>query len=96
MNKDTIMSMTTITNARNADHITDREPKPYVRIVVDEAQWPLLLDAIRSKEFALREELRRTDPDDATAVTSVRARIRAIGRSRKLLISCVRERGWLQ
>jgi hypothetical protein len=90
------ISFSDIDTMRSRDDDAHRATSPYVRIVVDEAQWPLLLDAIRTKEFSLREELRRVDPDDATAVMSVKARIRALGRSRKLLISCVRERGWLQ
>lgn len=70
--------------------------KPYVRIAVSEGQWPVLLQAIKAMEFALREELRQAKGgDDATAVESVRARIRAMGKLRIMLIESLRERGWL-
>ena len=96
MNSDSRTMFSTTQHQGQPDETRHFPQKPYVRIVVNEAQWPLLLEAIKDKEFLLREELRDAKVRRPTAVRSLRAQIKALGMTRVLLIINLRERGWLE
>ncbi len=93
--------------ANSGEKDTYREPqdRPYVRIVLNEGQVPLIVRAIRREEFALRQTFRRLDGETPEAIgyvgvtrdqaqVSLRAQMKALKMTRTLVIAEALARGW--
>lgn len=86
-----------------------REPseRPWIRIILNERQVPLILGAIRREEFAFRQLMRRLDVESPEAMghagatreqleEAIRAQMKLLRMTRTMVIAEARAKGWYE
>jgi hypothetical protein len=79
--------------------------KPYIRVVINEAQLPLIIRAVRSLEVDLRVTAHKVEDDllppaavgcrtKEQALSSLRGQARQLSRWHKFVVREAKERGW--
>lgn len=81
--------------------------RPYIRVVVNEVQFPLLLSGIRSEEFRLRELVRLITGEQIAphelgifaaredALNSLKNQMKWLHKMRESLVKGAQEKGWV-
>jgi hypothetical protein len=72
--------------------------RPYIRLLVNEVQWPVVLEAFTEKEYVLRQEyqvLREKHGSNDQRTLTAKARHRAMMKERELLLDTLVKRGWM-